>query len=97
MYLIQVTLLSGATPIAPSDLVVARNLNFNAIVIQNNAAHVVRVGDSTVSSTVGIALAAGSSTTQPPFVVAPLAQAETLSDWFLYGTVGDKIDVMVFA
>lgn len=95
MYLIQVTLLATATPIAPPDIVVAHNRNFHAIVIQNNSAAVVRVGDSAVSATKGIVLAAGGTTTQPPLVLTPVPEAESLTDWYLFGSVGDLIDVLV--
>ena len=60
MHLLQITLGSGATPIIPKAVVPANSASWSMLIIQNNAGHVVRVGDSTVSATKGIALASGS-------------------------------------
>lgn len=96
MRLIQVTLTAVATPIVSKGVQPANSLPFQVLVIQNNSAHVVNVGDSSVSATKGIALAAGSTTTTPPFILAPgLEYTSDAYEFFLFGTSGDKIDVML--
>jgi hypothetical protein len=96
MRLIQVTLTAGATPIVVKGVQPANSLPFQWLAIQNNAAHAVRVGDSTVSATKGIAIAAGSTTTQLPLIVNPaLEYTSDLYEWFLFGTAADIIDVML--
>lgn len=96
MRLIQVTLGSAATPIIIKGVQPANSLPFQVLVIQNNSAHSVRVGDSTVSATKGIVLASGSTTTTAPLIVAPgLEYTSDVYEWFLFGTAADVIDVMV--
>lgn len=98
MQTIQVTLLATATPIvAPSATQTSTQarIAFQVLTFQNNSAHVCRVGDASVSATKGIALAAGSTTTQPPYTIAPhLEYAADLSEFYIFGTAGDVIDVM---
>lgn len=90
MRLIQVTLLAGATAITTNT-----NLYASVLAVQNNAAAVCRVGDNTVSATKGIALAAGSTTTQNALVIAPATpRGIHLSEWFLFGTAAQVIDVL---
>lgn len=87
--LIQVTLLATATQVSPISLVV------NQVMFQNNAGHACRIGDSTVTSTKGIALASGSpggSATFGPFAV----NNTDLTEWYIFGTPGDVIDVLWF-
>jgi hypothetical protein len=87
--LIQVTLGAGATQIS------ATTSPFNQMTIQDNAAAVVRVGDSTVSATKGFALAAagaaGSSITIGPFS----GQQGDASQFYLFGTATQLIDVFL--
>ena len=86
---IQVTLGAGATQIvtAPTP--------FNQMTIQDNAAAVCRVGDSTVSGTKGISLvaagAAGSSLTIGPFSGI---QGDASQFW-VFGTAAQVIDVLL--
>lgn len=98
MQLIQVTLLAGATPIvSPSatQTPTQNRISFQTLLIQNNSANVCRVGDSSVSATKGIALAAGSTTTQLPLaIVPPLEYSSDLSDYYLFGTAGNVIDIL---
>lgn len=90
MRLIQVTLTASATAVTTNN-----NLYASVVAIQNNAAAVCRVGDNTVSATKGIALAAGSTTTQSALVLAPATpRGIHLSDLFLFGTTSQLIDVM---
>ena len=96
MYLLQVTLGSAATPILASAVLPSSVQAFSILVIQNNAAHVVRVGDSSVSSTKGIALAVGSTTPQPPFILTPSLQfTGDLREVYLFGTAADVVDILV--
>ena len=62
---IQVTLGAGATQIS------ATPAYFNQMIVQNNSAAVVNLGDSTVSATTGISLPA--SAAQTPVVIGPFS------------------------
>lgn len=87
MRIIQVTLGAAATAITTNT-----NIYCSALTIQNNAAAVVRVGDSTVSATKGISLAAaGVGSTNLTFA---FPRGAHLSDWFLFGTAAQVIDVL---
>lgn len=88
MRLIQVTLGAGATAITTNTAIYA-----SFMIIQNNAAAVVRVGDNTVSATKGIALSGGapggSATAQ-----LTIARGAHLSEWYLFGTATQVIDIL---
>ena len=87
MRLIQVTLGAGATPITTNN-----NIYCSMLAINNNAAAVVRVGDNTVSATKGISLAAaGVGSTSLTFA---FPRGTHLSDWFLFGTAAQVIDIL---
>ena len=92
MYLIEVTLQSGvATPILPRDPVVQRPSNWQTLII-GASAHTFNIGDSTVTATTGVPV----PTTSAPIVIStPVADTETLSDWYLFGTAADKVPVLV--
>jgi uncharacterized membrane protein YjfL (UPF0719 family) len=64
---------------------------FQWMTVQNNAIHSVRIGDATVSATKGILLAAGSSMSIP----LTMEYSSSLSDWFIFGTAADVVDVMI--
>lgn len=81
---IQVTIGASATPIS------ATNLYCQSFVVQNNAAHVIRVGDSTTSTTKGTQVTVGSSVSWLP--TSPAA-AYNLAQWYIAGTQNDVIDV----
>lgn len=88
MRLIQVTLGAGATQISSNS-----GIYCSILIIQNNAAAVVRIGDNTVSATKGIALASGSpggSSTVQPIIV----RGTHLQDWWLFGTAAQVIDIL---
>jgi hypothetical protein len=95
MRIIQVTLTAVATPIivqnATQNSTQLREA-FQTLVIQNNSAAVCRVGDQTVSATKGIALAPTPSL--PLVITCPLEYSSDLSEWYLFGTPGNVIDVM---
>jgi len=80
----QVTLGAGATQIS------AQNIRFAQLIIQNNTTgDNVRVGDNTVSATRGILLTPGG------FFDSKLSVARgQLSQYYLYGTMGDVIDYL---
>lgn len=86
---IQVTLGAGATQIS------ATAAPFNQMDVQDNAAATCRLGDANVSATRGISLvaagAAGSKHTVGPFS----GQQGDASQWYLFGTAAQVIDVML--
>jgi hypothetical protein len=62
------------------------------ILIQNNAAHSMRIGDSTVSATVGMYLASGPG--GGDFNSGPVdIYNSRLSDFYVFGTAGDIVDI----
>jgi hypothetical protein len=91
MRLIQVTLGSAATPIVAKGVQPANSLPFQTLIIQNNAAHAIHVGDSTVSSGKGIQLTTGGSLT----IQLGLEYSSDLYEFFLFGTAADVIDVLM--
>jgi hypothetical protein len=86
--LLQATIPAGG---GPAQLSTSQTL-CRQIIIQNNAAHSVRVGDSSVSATKGIYLAAGpgGGTFNSGAVVV---YNSDLRDFYLFGTAADVIDV----
>jgi len=85
---IQVTLGAVATPISTTSEV------FNQMIVQNNSAAACRLGDSTVSATKGISMAAAAAT--PPVVIGPfVGQEGDASQFYLFGTSGDLIDILL--
>jgi hypothetical protein len=86
---IQVTLGAGATQIATTPTYC------NQMDVQNNAAAVCRLGDSTVSSTKGVQLlAAGVSGSK--HTIGPFAGMQVdASQYQLYGTSSQLIDVLL--
>jgi hypothetical protein len=89
--IVQVTLGAGATQLSTSSI------PCREIVIQDNAAHSMRIGDNSVTSSKGIYLAAGpgggSVTIFPPTTYASGASLD-LSTWYAVGTQGDVVDVL---
>jgi hypothetical protein len=92
MRLLQVTLGSGATQVIANQDTVTGGYNTycSLLIIQNNATHNVRAGDNTVSSTKGILITPSGSLTANLFIV----RGTLLSQWYLYGTQGDVIDIL---
>lgn len=86
--LLQVTLGAGATQISSANTLIRQ------ITFQNNAAAVMRLGDSTVSATKGVSLvsggAAGSTYNSGPSIIQPTY----LSDWYVFGTATQVLDVL---
>lgn len=81
---------SGNVPIVPQDIVVQRNVPFQTLVIGSTTA-TVYVGDSTVSSTNGIPIPAGGA----PLVIPTALLTQNLNGWYLAGTSGNVVTVMV--
>jgi hypothetical protein len=63
------------------------------VMIQNNAAAVCRVGDANVSATRGISLAAAGAAGSIFNTGPSVAYESQLSEFFLFGTSGQIIDV----
>lgn len=63
------------------------------LVFQNNAVDLCRVGDVNVSATRGISLAPASAGDSVPFA-PPIEYGTDLSEWWIFGTSGDVIDVL---
>lgn len=83
---LQVTLGSGATQVSTSKTLCRQ------ILMQNNAANVCRLGDSTVSATIGLSMNPGGA---GAFNSGPVAIYNSyLSDFWLFGTAADVIDVL---
>lgn len=93
MRILQVTLLAGATQIVANQDFPGGGAQIycSYLVIQNNSAANLRVGDNTVTATRGLLLTPGGSsntaTINPP-------RGTRLSDWWLFGTVGDVVDIL---
>ena len=85
---LQVTLGSGNTSI----LSAGAHLNAVWFTIQDNAGHNIRIGDTNISTTRGIALQSGGGS----FYVGPAltGTGKDLGTWYLNGTNGDVIDVI---
>ena len=83
----QVTLGAGATQVSTTPI------PFRQAMIQNNATHAVRVGDSAVSATRGANLLPNSvgSVNLGTFTAAV---ADDLSQYWLFGTATDVIDII---
>ncbi|WP_035350841.1 hypothetical protein [Edaphobacter aggregans] len=83
---LQVTLGAGATRFSSTPL------RAKWATIQNNAAAVMRIGDSAVSAARGYSLATGSALQVPGTV--PDSGSINLADWFAFGTAAQVIDVV---
>jgi hypothetical protein len=89
MRLLQVTLGAAATPITTD-----KNLYASFLIIQNNAAAAVRVGDNTVSASKGILLSGGTAPGGSATNQFPFPRGTHLSDWYLFGTSTQIIDIL---
>jgi len=81
VHTLQVTLTGSAQKIT------ANNIDAYALTFQNNAAGAMRVGDSTVTTTKGYALAASSTWN------VPLTKPTQLSSFYVIGTATQLLDV----
>lgn len=87
--LITVTLGSGATQIATSTTV------FNQMIVQNIGADTANLGDSTVTATTGIELAASAAANSIAYIGPFSGQQGDASQFWLYGTSGQKVSVLL--
>jgi hypothetical protein len=67
------------------------NLYVQQLIVQNNAAHSMRLGDVTVSSTKGIVLGIGAGSANAGGFIN---YGSYLSDWWVAGTAGDVVDFL---
>ena len=87
---LQVTIAATNTP----QRLTTTNTKAYQIVFQNNAAHVMRIGDSTTTSTVGLVLSAGGGAAN---AVPRIVQDTDLTDWYVNGTQNDVLDILYLA
>lgn len=95
MYMLKVTIAASNTPqcIIPEQPVIQNsNTAFQVIYLQNNGSNSMYLGDSKVSNTNGILLTIQGSLTG----TQTIAQASDLKEFFVYGTAGDVLNIMVF-
>lgn len=85
---IQVTLGAGTNTQVTTTDTFARQ-----IIFQNNATHVMRIGDSTTSSSKGAQLASGSPGGSMNVGPSPQPQMLNLAQYFVAGTNADVLDV----
>lgn len=87
---LQVTIGAANTSIISSGA----HQNCRWIVIENNAAHSIRIGDTNISSSRGLLLSSG--TPGGSFYIGPdsAGSARDLGNWFINGTQSDVIDVI---
>lgn len=85
---IPVTLAAGATPVSATRKLVKQ------VIIQDNAAAVCRVGDSAVSASRGIQLAASGAAGSVLTLGDGSVNSVDLSTLFLFGTATQIIDVL---
>lgn len=94
MHLLQITIAVTGTsqPIIPAAVVPDRILPFQQFIPQNNGMHNMRIGDAGVSATRGIILfpSGGSMNVCPQ-----LQYSGDLSEFYVNGTAGDVLDMMV--
>lgn len=87
----QVTIGAGATKLG-SQLPANYPPLARHIILQNNAAATMRVGDSTVTAAIGYSLAATAGVGNP-FVLGPLEDPIDLNTVFVIGTAAQVLDV----
>lgn len=88
---LQITLGASNTAILASA---SAHLNTRWFIIQNNATHIVRVGDVNISTTRGIQLPSGSPGGSFYVGPDPAGSARDLGGWYINGTSGDVIDII---
>jgi len=83
----QVTIGAGNTAV----LSPGAHLNAIWMLFQNNAAHVMRIGDANISTTRGLSVA----TPGGAFYVGPATGVgRDLGSWYVNGTAGDVLDIV---
>lgn len=94
MYLLQVTISATNVPqpIIPLAVVPGRSQYFANGFFQNNGSNNMRIGDSTVSSTKGILIGPGGGSQT---IAQALNYTADMIEFWVNGTKGDKLDIMV--
>lgn len=87
---LQVTIGAANTKV----IAVGAHQNCRWIVIQNNAAHTIRIGDTNITSSRGILLASGSP--GGSFYIGPdeSGSSRDLGGWYINGTQNDVVDII---
>lgn len=89
MHFTQITIGAGATQFSSTSV------RIKEIHMENNAGNVMRIANSTVTSSIGISLAASGVGAQSMLHLGPHnAYNMDLKDFFVFGTQNDKLDVM---
>jgi len=92
MKMISVTIGSAATRVVPLDPIVQHPEPWQSVTFYNpNASNAVYIGDSQVTTSNGLKLAAGAYAT----FTAHYAEVQDLKDWWVAGTAADKVTVIV--
>lgn len=93
MHLLQLTITATGVnqPIIPAAVVPDRILPFQQIIFQNNGSNNMRLGDAGVSATRGIVVGPSGGTNVAP----QLQYSGDLSEFYVNGTAGDILDIMV--
>lgn len=91
MYMLQVTLGAGVTPIVPVSPTIQASAPFQTLVFAA-AAHNYRVGDASVSATLGALVPTGGLGLT---LTTPYALTQNLNGWYLYGTQNDVVSILV--
>lgn len=95
MYSLQVTIATTNVnqPIIPRAVVPSMSTHpFQGLIPQNTGSHNMRFGDATVSATKGLLL---SPTGSVGGIANPLQFTGDLSEFYVNGTTGDTLDLMV--
>lgn len=85
----QVTLLAGITRVQSGS----PQIFCKQIMFQNNATHTMRIGDINTSASQGMLLATGTPGGAMNSGVSAVNYTY-LSDWYVFGTVNDVLDVL---
>jgi len=88
MHSTQITLGAGATRFSTTSV------RIREIYLENNAGNVMRVAGSTVSATVGISLTASGVPASVLHLGPHTALNMDLSEFWVFGTANDKLDVL---
>jgi hypothetical protein len=62
------------------------------VIVQKNTANGIRVGDKTVTASIGLAVAASNAAPGPVYFGPYMALSIDLSTIFVFGTAGDVVD-----
>jgi hypothetical protein len=93
MHLLQVTITTTAVsqPILSPAVVPGRITPFQQFIPQNNGSNNMRIGDAGVSATRGIIIGPSGSANVAP----QLSYSGDLSEFYVNGTAGDVLDILI--